>query len=207
MIEECSPALSEDRGHTSNVDGPEALAVSICDMSYKLTNLKIILLFIHCVVDMHTSQARLSYLAMYDRCRNVRAMVSENRWATLVCKLGEVLIWRVGSLEENRQKLIPPILNPAELAGWLHKHQVYYALYQCFKKYTCTPSRECNVGNSSLSLGRKFVLLTSVRSMLRTAVLHALAYGLTWNPPPPILYTTSSLKWVGVGGAYIRICS
>ena len=28
---------------------------------------------------------------------------------------------------------------------WLHKHWVYYALYQYFKKYTCTPSRECNV--------------------------------------------------------------
>ena len=79
MIEGYSPAVSEDRGRTSNVDGPEALAVSICDMSYKLTNLKIILLFIHCVVDMHTSQAWLSYLAMSERCRIVHAMVSENR--------------------------------------------------------------------------------------------------------------------------------
>ena len=55
MIEECSPALSEDRGHTSNVDGPEALAILIGDVSYKLMNLKIILLLIHCVVDMRTS--------------------------------------------------------------------------------------------------------------------------------------------------------
>ena len=79
MIEGCSPAVSYDRGHTSNVDGPEALAISIGDVSYKLMNLKIILLLIHCVVDMRTSQARLSYLAMYERCRIVRAMVSENR--------------------------------------------------------------------------------------------------------------------------------
>ena len=79
MIEGCSPAVSYDRGHTSNVDGPEALAISIGDVSYKLMNLKIILLLIHCVVDMRTSQARLSYLAMYERCRIVRTMVSENR--------------------------------------------------------------------------------------------------------------------------------
>jgi len=79
MIEECSPAVSEDRGHTSKVNAPEALAISIDDVSYKLMNLKIILLLIHCVVDMRTSQARLSYLAMYKRCRIVRAMVSENR--------------------------------------------------------------------------------------------------------------------------------
>ena len=79
MIEECSPAVSEDRGHTSNVDGPEALAISIGDVSYKQMNLKIILLLIHCVVDMRTSQARLIYLAMYESCRIVRAMVSENR--------------------------------------------------------------------------------------------------------------------------------
>ena len=79
MIEECSPAVSGDRGHTSNVDGPEALAISIGDVSYKLMNLKIILLLIHCVVDMRTSQARLSYLAVYESCRIVRTMVSENR--------------------------------------------------------------------------------------------------------------------------------
>ena len=71
--------MSEDRGHTSNIDGPEALAISICDVSYKLMNLKIILLLIHCVVDMHTSQAWLSCLAMSERCRIVRVMVSENR--------------------------------------------------------------------------------------------------------------------------------
>ena len=57
MIEGCSPAVSEDRGHTSNVDGLESLAISICDVSYKLMNLKIILLLIHCLVDMPTNQA------------------------------------------------------------------------------------------------------------------------------------------------------
>jgi len=79
MIEGCSPAVSEDRGHTSNVDGPESLAISICDVSYKLMNLKIILLRSHCLVDMPTSQARLSYLAMSERYHIVRVMVSENR--------------------------------------------------------------------------------------------------------------------------------
>ena len=79
MVEVCSPAVSEDRGHTSNVDGPEALAISIGDVSYKLMILKIILLLIHCVVDMRTSQAWLSYLATYERCRIVRTMVFENR--------------------------------------------------------------------------------------------------------------------------------
>jgi len=82
MIEGCSPAVSEDRGHTSNVDGPEALAISIGDVSYKLMNLNIILLLMYCIMDMRTSQAQLSYLAMYKRCRFVSTMVSENRWAT-----------------------------------------------------------------------------------------------------------------------------
>ena len=50
MVEVCSPAVSEDRGHMSKVDGPESL--------------KIILLLIHCLVDMPASQARLSYLVM-----------------------------------------------------------------------------------------------------------------------------------------------
>jgi len=44
-------------------------------------NLKIILLLIHCLVDMPTSQARLSYLAMSERYRIVRVMVSKDRWA------------------------------------------------------------------------------------------------------------------------------
>ena len=79
MVEVCSPAVSEDRGHTSNVDGPESLAISIRDASYKLMNLKIILLLIHCLVDMPTSQARLSYLVMAERYRIVRVMVSEDR--------------------------------------------------------------------------------------------------------------------------------
>ena len=60
----CSPAVSEDRGHMSKVDGPESLAISIHDVSYKLMNLKIILLLIHCLVDMPTSQEWLSYLAI-----------------------------------------------------------------------------------------------------------------------------------------------
>jgi len=55
------------------------LAISICDVSYKLMNLKIILLLIHCLVDMPTSQAWLSYLATSERYRIVRVMVSENR--------------------------------------------------------------------------------------------------------------------------------
>ena len=42
MVEVCSPAVSEDRGHTSKIDGPESLAISICDVSYKLMNLKTI---------------------------------------------------------------------------------------------------------------------------------------------------------------------
>ena len=67
MVEVCSPAVSEVRGHASKVDGPESLAISIRDASYKLMNLKIILLRIHCLVDMPTSQARLSYLAMSER--------------------------------------------------------------------------------------------------------------------------------------------
>jgi len=59
MVEVCSPAVSEDRGHVSKVDGPESLSISIRDVSYKLMNLKIILLFIHCLVDMPTSQVIL----------------------------------------------------------------------------------------------------------------------------------------------------
>ena len=73
MVEVCSPAVSEDRGHTSKVDGPESLAISIRDVSYKLMyklmNLKIILLLIHCLVDMPTSQARLScYVREISHC-------------------------------------------------------------------------------------------------------------------------------------------
>ena len=79
MVERCSPAVSEDRGHMSKVDGPESLAISIRDVSCKLMNLKIILLLIHCLVDMPTSQARLSYLAMSERYRIVRVMVSKDR--------------------------------------------------------------------------------------------------------------------------------
>ena len=79
MVEVCSPAVSEDRGHLSKVDGPESLAISIRDVSYKLMNLKIILLLIHCLVDMPTGQARLSYLVMAERYRTVRVMVSEDR--------------------------------------------------------------------------------------------------------------------------------
>ena len=69
MVEKCSPAVFEDRGHTLKVDGPESLAISICDVSYKLINLKIILLLIHCLVDMPTSQEWLSYLAICMHCR------------------------------------------------------------------------------------------------------------------------------------------
>jgi len=29
MVEVCSPAVFEDRGHMSKVDGPESLAISI----------------------------------------------------------------------------------------------------------------------------------------------------------------------------------
>ena len=83
MVEVCSPAVSEDRGHTPKVDGPESLTISIRDVSYKLMNLKIILLLIHCLVDTPTSQARLSYLVMSERYRIVRVMVSEDRGATL----------------------------------------------------------------------------------------------------------------------------
>ena len=79
MIEGCSPAVSEDRGHTSNINASEALAISIGDVSYKLMKLNIILLLMYCNVDMRTSQAQLSYLAMYERCRFVRTMVPENR--------------------------------------------------------------------------------------------------------------------------------
>ena len=86
MVEVCSLAVSEDRGHMSNVDGPESLAISICDVSYKLMNLKIILLLIHCLVDMPTSQARLSYLNCYGReiphCPRdgVRRQMSYSNW-------------------------------------------------------------------------------------------------------------------------------
>jgi len=79
MVEVCSPAVSEDRGHTPNVNSPESLDISICDVSYKLMNLKIILLLIHCLVDMPTSQARLSYLVMAERYHTVRVMVSKDR--------------------------------------------------------------------------------------------------------------------------------
>ena len=58
MVEVCSPAVSEDRGHMSKVDGPESLAISIRDVSYKLMNLK---------------------LVMAERYRTVRVMVSEDR--------------------------------------------------------------------------------------------------------------------------------
>jgi len=67
MVEVCIPAVSEDRGHMSKVDDPESLAISIHDVSYKLMNLKIILLPIHCLVDMPTSKAQLSYLVMAER--------------------------------------------------------------------------------------------------------------------------------------------
>jgi len=76
MVEVCSPAVSEDRGHMSKIDGPESLAISIRDVGM---NLKIILLLIHCLVDMPTSQAWLSYLVMAERYRTVRVMVSEDR--------------------------------------------------------------------------------------------------------------------------------
>jgi len=81
MVEKCSPVVSEDRGHTSKVDGPESLAISICDVSYKLINLKFILFLIHCLADMPTSQAWLSYLAISERdiACIVRVMVSEDR--------------------------------------------------------------------------------------------------------------------------------
>ena len=36
MVEVCSPAVSEDRGHMSKVDGPESLAISIRDVTWKL---------------------------------------------------------------------------------------------------------------------------------------------------------------------------
>jgi len=79
MVEGCSPAVSEDRGHMSKVDGLESLAISICDVSYKLMNLKITLFLIHCLLDMPISQARLSYLVMSERYRIVHMMVSEDR--------------------------------------------------------------------------------------------------------------------------------
>jgi len=79
-VSDGSPAVSKDRGHASKVDGPESLAISIRDVSYKLMNLKIVLLLIHFLVDMPTSQARLSYLVSYvPRYRIVRVMVSEDR--------------------------------------------------------------------------------------------------------------------------------
>jgi len=80
MIEECSPALSEERGHTSNINGPEALAISIGDVSYKLMNFKIILLLIHCVVDMRTSST-VGVILLYTRemshcpCDGVRKQI------------------------------------------------------------------------------------------------------------------------------------
>ena len=74
MVEVCSPALaaaaavSEDRGHMSKVDGPESLAISIRDVSYKLMNLKlIILLLIHCLMDMHAYQPSMVELSCYVR--------------------------------------------------------------------------------------------------------------------------------------------
>ena len=91
MVEVRSPAVSEDRGHMSKVDGPESLAISIRDVSCKLMNLKIILLLSHCFADMPTSQAWLSYLVMTERYRTVRVMVSEDRWATLhVCTTSHI---------------------------------------------------------------------------------------------------------------------
>ena len=65
MVEVCSPAVSEDRGHTSKVDGPESLAISICDVSYKLMNLKIILIS-HCPCD--GVRRQMSYSK--SRCRH-----------------------------------------------------------------------------------------------------------------------------------------
>jgi len=79
MVDMCGPAMSEDRGHMSKVDCPEALAISIRDVSYKLMNLKIILLLIHCLLDMPTSQARLSYLVIAVRYCTVSVTVSEDR--------------------------------------------------------------------------------------------------------------------------------
>jgi len=59
------PAVSEDRGRTSKVDGPESLAISICDVSYKLMNLKIILIS-HCPCDGVRRQVSYSK----SRCRH-----------------------------------------------------------------------------------------------------------------------------------------
>jgi len=81
MVEGCSPAVSEDRGSHGRWSG--IIAYFNFDVSYKLMNLKIILLLIHCLVDMPTSQARLTYLVMSDRYRIVRVMVFKGRWATL----------------------------------------------------------------------------------------------------------------------------
>jgi len=81
MVEGCSP---EDRGYTSKVDGPESLAISICDVSYKLMNLKIILFLIHCLLDMPTRQARLScYVREMSHCpRGVRRQMSYSNYVT-----------------------------------------------------------------------------------------------------------------------------
>ena len=68
----------------------------------------------------------------------------------------------------NSANIKPRVASQLATQAW-----VYYALYQCFRKYTCTLSRECDVRNSSLSPGRKFMSLTSVWGMLWTAALHA----------------------------------
>ena len=67
MIEGCSPAVSEDRGHTSNVDGLESLAISICDVNYKLMNLKIILHAYHSLPRGHAYQPSTVELSCYVR--------------------------------------------------------------------------------------------------------------------------------------------
>ena len=79
MVEVCSPAVSEDRGHTPKVDGPESLAISIRDVSYKLMNLKIILLLKSLPRGHAYQPSTWSYLVMSERYRIVRVMVSEDR--------------------------------------------------------------------------------------------------------------------------------
>ena len=84
MIEGCSPAVSEDKGHTSNVDGPESLAHELENYTAS-----------HSLPRGHAYQpSTVSYLVMSERYSIVRMMVSEHRGATL-----PVVSWSVFSSE------------------------------------------------------------------------------------------------------------
>ena len=71
-----SPVESEDKGRPLNVDSLVALAIgAISGITYKLVNLKFILLLIHCT----PHENKYGLLSYYNICpRDIALMVSKN---------------------------------------------------------------------------------------------------------------------------------